>query len=54
LLNKTIQKDSLKLRTEGYQWFRKNRNRLMLKINPKGKYTVSESEEFFLGKVDNL
>ena len=26
----------------------------MLKINPKGKYTVSESEEFLLGKVDNL
>ena len=48
------QKDSLKLRTEGYQWFRKTRNQLMLKINPKGKYTVSESEEFLLGKVDNL
>jgi hypothetical protein len=48
------QRDSLKLRTEGYQWFRRNRTSLMLKINPKGKYLVSESEEFLLGKVDAI
>ena len=48
------QKNSLKLRTEGYQWSRRNKNMLTFKIDPKGKYTVSESNEFLLGKVDNI
>ena len=48
--------NALKMRTEGYQFYRKTKfdSDKILKINPKGKYTVSESEEFLLGKVDNL
>merc|ERR1719186_722300 len=48
--------NSLKMRTQGYQWFRQNKfgSDKVLKINPNGKYSVSESEEFLLGKVDNL
>ena len=50
------EKTSLSLKTEGYQWFKKNQNKpdRIMKINPKGKYTVSESPEFLLGKVSNL
>ena len=46
--------NSLKMRTQGYQWFRQNKfgSDKVLKINPKGKYSVSE--EFLLGKVDNI
>ena len=46
--------NGLKLRTEGYQWFKQNKSGSdkIIKINPTGKYTVSE--EFDLGKVDNL
>ena len=52
MLDKQV--NSLKLRTEGYQWLRKNRcqSGKILKINPQGKFTVSE--DFGLGNVDNL
>ena len=48
--------NALKMRTEGYQFYRKPKfnSDKILRINPKGKYTVSESDEFLLGKVDNL
>ena len=48
-------KDSLALRTAGYQWYMMNNvgQDKIIRINPKGKYTVSESSEFSLGKVSN-
>lgn len=47
---------SLSLKTEGYQWFKSNQVKAdrIIRINPKGKYTVSESPEFQLGSVTNL
>ena len=47
---------SLSLKTEGYQWFKSNQVKAdrIIRINPKGKYTVSESPEFQLGPVTNL
>lgn len=52
----TGQPNSLSLKTDGYQWFKSNQQKTdrILRINPKGKYTVSESDEFKLGKVSNL
>ena len=52
MLDKQV--DSLKLRTEGYQWVRNVRFKpvKILKINQQGKYTVSE--DFDLGEVDNI
>ena len=49
-------KNSLALRTAGYQWYMMNNvgQDKIIRINPKGKYTVSESSEFNLGKVSNL
>ena len=47
----------LKLNTEGYQWLKLNKVGVadrILSINKTGKYTVSESTEFQLGKVDQL
>ena len=40
--------NSLSLKTEGYQWFKSNQVKAdrMIRINPKGKYTFSESPEF--------
>ena len=37
------QKDSLKLRTEGYQWYKSNMSKSdrILRINPRGKYSVN-------------
>ena len=48
--------NSLSLRTEGYQWYKQNTNTRdkIVRIKSNGKYTVSESEEFNLGKVANL
>ena len=48
--------DSLSLRTNGYQWYRANKlgSDKILRITSNGKYTVSESSEFLLGKVSNL
>ena len=48
--------NSLSLRTSGYQWYRVNKvgTDKILRVNPKDKYTVSESSEFNLGKVDNI
>ena len=42
--------NSLSLKTDGYQWFKANQLKpdRMIRINPKGKYTVSESLEFQL------
>ena len=50
------QEKSLSLRTDGYQWYKANKTRAdkILKINPKDKYTVSESCEFVLGEVCSL
>ena len=50
------EKDSLSLRTNGYQWYKSNKmaSDKGLRINPKEKYSVSESSEFLLGKVTNL
>ena len=47
----------LKLKTEGYQWLKLNKVGVadrILSINKSGKYTVSESTEFKLCKVDQL
>ena len=40
--------NSLSLRTSGYQWYRVNKvgTDKILRINPEGKYTVSDSSEF--------
>ena len=48
--------NSLSLKTEGYQWFKSNQVKAdrMIRINPKGKYTFSESPEFQLGSVTKL
>ena len=48
--------DGLKIRTAGYEWFKSVDKKAdkVLKINPSGKYTVSESLEFQLGKVEGL
>ena len=48
--------NSLSLKTDGYQWFKANQLKpdRIIRINPKGKYTVSESLEFQLGSVTNL
>ena len=47
---------SLKLRTDGYSWYKQNKlgSDKMISINPRNKYTVTESLEFTLGNVDNL
>ena len=39
------QKDSLKLRTEGYQWYKRNMSKSdrILRINPRGKYSVNRT-----------
>jgi hypothetical protein len=47
----------LKLRTEGYQWFRQLKQRgtnKLIQVNPKGKYTLCESSEHMIGKVDMI
>ena len=49
--------DGLKLKTQGYQWskaIKLGTSDKIVKVDPKGKYTVSESSEFTLGKVDAL
>ena len=48
--------NSLSLKTDGYQWFKANQLKpdRMIRINPKSKFTVSESPEFQLGSVTNL
>ena len=50
------EKNSLKLKTDAYQWFKKNHNKpeRILKVGLAGKYTVSESSEFLLGQVTSL
>ena len=50
------EKDSLSLRTGGFQWFMANNSGTdkIIRINPKDKYTVSGSPEFLLGEVSNL
>ena len=49
-------KEGLKIRTQGYQWAKSNKvgSDRIISINPKNKYTISESLEFQLGKVDNI
>jgi hypothetical protein len=50
-------RSGLKLRTDGYQWMKLNKARTsdrIIKVDPRGKYTVSESSEFNLGKVDQI
>ena len=50
-------KDGLKLKTQGYQWMKANKlntSDKIVRVDPKGKYTISESPEFTLGKVDKL
>jgi hypothetical protein len=46
----------LKLCTEGYQWYKTNKAAVghILKVDPRGKYTVSEDSEHQLGKVDAI
>jgi len=50
------QPNSLSLKTAGFQWLKANELRpgRILQINAGGKYTLSESLEFMLGKVDNI
>ena len=49
------EKNSLALRTAGYHCYSANKDGNILGINnPQGKYTVAESEEFKLGKVNAL
>ena len=52
----TTPPNGLKLRTEGYTWYRLHNNKpnRILKVAPRGKYTVSEDPQFLLGKVENL
>ena len=47
---------SLSLRTNGYHFYKANKTSSdkILRINPQGKYTVSESTEFLLGHVTTL
>jgi hypothetical protein len=42
------ERNSLSLKTDGYQWYKVNKkgSDKILRINPKDKYTVSESSEF--------
>lgn len=50
-------KSGLKLRTNGYQWMKQSKVKgtdKIIKVDPRGKYTVSESSEFDLGMVDLL
>ena len=49
-------KDALKLKIEGYQWAKVNQveKNKILSINVGNKYTISDSEEFKLGKVDRI
>ena len=50
-------KDGLKLKTQGYQWLKASKvtnSDRILRVDPRGKYTVSESPEFNLGKVDAI
>lgn len=48
-------RNGLKMKTEGYQWYKQNNQKgKIMKINPSGKYSVSQADEFNLGKVDNL
>ena len=50
-------KEGLKMKTQGYQWMKANKLNTadrIVKVDPKGKYTVSESSEFNLGKVDAI
>ena len=50
------QPNSLSLKTAGFQWLKANELRpgRILQINAGGKYTMSESLEFMLGKVDSI
>ena len=50
-------KEGLKMKSQGYQWMKANKLNTpdwIVKVDPKGKYTVSESSEFNLGKVDTI
>ena len=45
------------MRTNGYQWMKQSKVKgtdKIIKVDPRGKYTVSESSEFDLGMVDLL
>ena len=46
----------MKLCTEGYQWYKANKASVghIIKVDPKGKYTVSEDSEHQLGKVNSI
>ena len=48
------ERDSLSLKTDGYQWYQANKSGTdkIIRINPKDRYTVSESAK--LGKVVNI
>ena len=48
--------EGLKLRTEGYQWHQKNKlgSDKIICVNPKNKYTITESPEFHLGVVQKI
>ena len=51
------EKSGLKLRTDGYQWMKQTKVKAsdkIIKVDPRGKYTISESSEFKLGKVDQI
>ena len=51
------EKSGLKLRTDGYQWMKLTKVKASdksIKVDPRGKYTISESSEFQLGKVDQI
>ena len=51
------EKSGLKLRTDGYQWMKQTKVKAsdkIIKVDPRGKYTISESSEFQLGKVDQI
>ena len=50
-------RSGLKMRTDGYQWMKQCKAKgsdTIIKVDPRGKYTVSESSEFNLGKVEQL
>ena len=48
------EKDSLALKTDGYQFLQKNKKNIIRIANTKGKYIVAEDEQFQLGKADCL
>ena len=50
------QKDSLSLKTAGYQSFKSNKSGSdkILRINPRNYYTVTGSQEFLLGQVTSM